>query len=95
MEMYGDSWRGIYPRRYLWLRRPTSKYSYLWSNPKPNQHRISILNPKTYRHDDDETRRDVGVEQMVTETPLQLEDHLQACEVTWNETEGNTNNFHY
>ena len=31
-------------------------------------------------HDDDEAGWNVGVEQVVAETPLELEDHLQASE---------------
>lgn len=37
----------------------------------------------THRHDDDQARWDVGVEQVITETSLQHEYNLEAGEVTW------------
>jgi hypothetical protein len=37
----------------------------------------------TYRHDDDEARRNISVEQVVSKSPFQHKYYLQACEIPW------------
>lgn len=41
------------------------------------------MNQQTYGHDDDQTRRDVRVEEIVAQTSFQYEHHLQASEVAY------------
>jgi hypothetical protein len=48
----------------------------------PGRNRFRFDPERNPRHDDDQTRGDVRVEQVVAQPPLQREVHLQACEVT-------------
>ena len=57
-------------------------YIYIYIHPSDNMC-IIRRDYGTYRYDDDEARRNICVEQVVSEPPLQHEYYLQTCEISW------------